>query len=173
MRRLKKFITALLTVLLLLLCAGGVCAEETEASGNVNISATTEVRNTPAFTVTIPQSIPMGTLQRAATQGSYADAPFQVSLSGAETLGEKTVLVKVSTADGQFKLYNGSYALPFEVKIGDAVLKSGDTFASFTAELHDAVSGKIVIDRYNIATEGVYAGVLIFTVSVTESADSN
>lgn len=168
MRNYKKIITVLLTALLLLVCAGSVCAEEPETQGNVSISATTELRNTPAFTVNIPQSIPMGTLQRAATQKSYADTAFQVSLSGAETLGEKTVLVKLSTADGQFKLYNGSYALPFEVKIGDTVLKSGDVLASFTAASHQATSGKIVIDRYDIAAEGVYAGVLIFTVSVSE-----
>lgn len=168
MRYCKKFITVFLIVLLLLACAGSVCAEETETQGNVSISATTEVRNTPAFTVKIPQSIPMGTLQRAANQGAYADTAFQVSFSGAETLGGKTVLVKLSTADGQFKLYNGSYALPFEVKVGDTVLKSGDTLASFTAASHEAASGKIVIDRYDIAAEGVYAGVLIFTVSVSE-----
>ena len=47
-------------------------------------------------------------------------------------------------------------------------LKSGDTLASFTAASHEAASGKIVIDRYDIAAEGVYAGVLIFTVSVSE-----
>ena len=174
MKSIKKIVLILLVSVLLLSSANIVCADETQAltsetGTGVHINATTEVRNTPSFSVNIPQTIPMGSLQRAATEGAYSEAAFQVSLSENKAPVGKEILVKISTADGFFKLYNGVYALPYEVKVGDAVLKSGDTFASFTAEKCDAVSGRIVIDRYDIAAEGTYTGVLIFTVSVQEA----
>lgn len=165
-----------LLALMLLLGAGTAFAEETasltaETDAGVNITATTALRNNPTFTVNIPQSIPLGNLQRAATDGSYANADFSVSVSNVTELGDKTVQVKLSTADGAFMLYNGAYALPYEVKKGDSILKSGDVFAAFSAEEGDAVSGKIVVDRYDIAAEGVYTGILIFTVSVGDAVE--
>ena len=174
MKPIKKLILISLVAVLLLSFTGTVCAEETQAltvdtDGGVNISATTEVRNTPTFTVNIPQTIPMGTLQRAAIEGSFSEADFSVSLPETEVLDGSEILVRISTADGTFKLHNGVYTLPYEVRVGTAALKSGDTFATFTAENHGAVSGKIVIDRYDIAAEGTYTGVLIFTVSVRDA----
>lgn len=174
MKTIKQLILLSFVAILLLSAAGTVCAEEAqlltaETDGGINISATTEVQNTPAFTVNIPQTIPMGSLQRAATEGAYSDASFEVSVSDIDSLGAKEIQVKISTADGAFKLYNGIYELPYEVKIGGSVLKNGDTFARFSLEDHSAVSGKIVIDRYDIAAEGTYTGVLLFTVSVQDA----
>ena len=171
MKYIKRMLLLLFAVTLLLALSGTVCAEETntltaENDGSVSISATTELRNTPSFTVNIPQSIPLGSLQRAATEGTYADTTFRVSVTDRVSLGDKEIRVRLSTADGSFKLYNGIYELPYEVKIGDTALVSGDTFATFTADNHDAVDGRIVVDRYDIAAEGTYMGVLLFTVSV-------
>ena len=50
------------------------------------------------------------------------------------------------------------------------VLQSGDVFATFSAEQADDVTGKIVLDRYDIVAAGEYTGVLTFTVKVSDGA---
>ncbi len=137
-----------------------------ETNGGASVTADTELRNQPTFTVNIPSTIPMENISRAATEGSYSKNPFNVSISEGSQLGDKSVVVAISVEGEGFYLYYDQYKLPYEVKLGDTVLKSGDTFATFTASNTAIVNGEIVIDRYDIPAEGTYSGTLIFTVSV-------
>ena len=158
-------------MLTLALYGGSGFSVDAEDETGMSITATTELRNQPTFRVSIPQTIPIGELQRAATEGSYAEKSFSVSITGAENLGEQTVSVRISTEDGTFRLYSDSYALPYEIKQGNTILASGDVFATFSAQQNEAVSGKVVLDRYDIVAAGEYTGVLTFTVSVSDGTE--
>lgn len=164
-----RFLIGFMLMLTVALYVGSF-ATAAEGETGMSITATTELRNQPTFRVSIPQTIPIGELQRAATEGSYAEKSFSVSITGAENLGSQTVSVRISTEDGRFRLYSDSYALPYEIKRGNTVLQSGDVFATFSAEQADDVTGKIVLDRYDIVAAGEYTGVLTFTVKVSDGA---
>ena len=141
-----------------------VFAEES----SVVIEATTTLDNTPDFMISIPTVIPMEDAQRTA-ESSIKSKSFSVTLTDANGLTGKQVDVSIATPNGEFALYYDVYSLPYHlynrVSGGDP-LKSGDLFASFTA--NGSVTGRVEVDQMNIPATGTYQGSLQFIVTVKD-----
>lgn len=145
--------------------AAGTDLNGDTTSGNTQVTATTTTGE-PAYTVTIPSTIPVGQISKTAST-SIKSTTFEVKASDVADLGSKQVNVSISTADGSFKLSDGSHALPyqvFNVASEGTALASGDLFASFTEA--KTVTGRVDIDQANIEAAGEYTGTLTFTIAL-------
>lgn len=171
MNKLHKLSATILAVCML--CPLGTTAFASDLngdtpSGDTQITATTSTGE-PAYTVTIPATIPVGQISKTSTT-SVKSTTFEVKATDVSDLGSKQVNISVSTADGTFKLTNGSNDLPYQVfnkaSIGSA-LSSGDLFTSFTTA--GTVTGRIDIDQADIEAAGNYTGTLTFIIALADT----
>ena len=156
-------------LMMLSLCIIGLFTVAVLAEGNsVLIETTTTLNNSPDFMISIPTVIPMEDAQRTA-ESSIKSKSFSVTLTDANGLTGKQVDVSIATPNGEFALYYDVYSLPYHlynrVSGGDP-LKSGDLFASFTA--NGSVTGRVEVDQMNIPATGTYQGSLQFIVTVKD-----
>ena len=155
-----------LLFVLLLLGAMTVTLYAEEAT----VTATVIAKNTPSYTVVVPEEISADDLIRT-PETSYYKEEFTVSVTEAFNLDGKKIEVRVYGDDGVFALKNadGSSTLPYEVFSNENVdnaLQSGDVFATFTKV--GETSGFIRINQKNITTADTYTGNLRFSFSVSD-----
>lgn len=170
MKKLHKLGAALLAVCML--CSFGTTAFASDLngdtpSGDTQITATTSTGE-PAYTVTIPATIPVGQISKTSAS-NVKSTTFEIKAADVADLGSKQVNVSVSTADGTFKLSDGSHDLPYQVyntASGGSALASGELFTSFTEA--GTVTGRVDIDQVNIEVAGDYTGTLTFTIALAD-----
>lgn len=174
MKRLDKLGAALLTACVICSMSLTVFAADTglgpdSTSGDTNITANASIPGEPAYTVTIPPTIPVGNLTKTAAT-SVKSTTFKVSAADVADLGNKKVTVSISTADGSFNLTDGNgHTLPYQVfkeESGGTALASGDLFTTFTADSSN--TGRVDIDQADIEAAGSYTGTLTFTIELKD-----
>ena len=134
------------------------------------VTATVIAKNSPTYTVIVPEEISADDLIRT-PETSYHKEGFSVSVTEVLNLDGKKIEVRVWGDDGVFALKNadGSSILPYEVFSNTNVenaLQSGDIFATFTQV--SSADGFIRIDQKNITTADTYTGNLRFSFSVSD-----
>lgn len=174
MKKLHKLGAALIAACMICTMSMTAFAADTDlgpdtTSGDTNITANTSIPGEPAYTVTIPSTIPVGDLTKTAAT-SVKSTTFVVSAADVADLGSKQVDVSISTVDGNFNLSDGTHNLPyqaFNVASDGAALASGDLFTTFTAD--GEVTGRVDIDQVNIEAAGSYTGTLTFTIALNDT----
>lgn len=148
--------------------AAGTDLNKDQTSGDMQITAAATTGE-PAYTVTIPSTIPVGQISKTSTS-NIKSTNFEVTVSDVADLESRQVVVSVSTTDGGFKLSDGEHDLPYQVynvaEGGEALTNNG-IFTNFTEG--GTVTGRVDIDQVNIAAPGDYSGILTFTISLSDT----
>ena len=174
MKGMKRISLLLLSLAITLAMTLPVFCTETETLNSENESGTTTLTvqtvaiSKPEFTVTIPTGIPIGSIERTATD-EIKSTSFEIGVSDITYLNGKQIKVTVSVPNG-FYLYNGAYTLPYAVygpNSSTVPLENNGEFYTFSED--ETVSGRIDVNKKNITAAGTYSGIMTFTVSVIES----
>lgn len=127
----------------------------------------------PAYTVTIPERVDMGTLIRkmdgAADKIASRDLPITVS-KVQNLFGEKRIVVSASTPDGTFALTDGTNQLAYSLFAPEASspLTNDGVFATFTGD--ESKTGRVEVDQSAIRRAGTFTGTVVFTIALEDIA---
>lgn len=139
--------------------------EEQGGSKSMQISAeVAEKTSSPSYTVSVPDSIAMGSLE----QNSDNIQPYDISVSRTDKEG----VVTVSAPEGGI-LYSGSNTLAFSNDFGTQTFDASEESAARSGE-ETVLRGNIIIagEAVSAAAAGNYTGTTTFTISYNrESAD--
>lgn len=120
----------------------------------------------PAYTITIPPTIDIGSIERTETSNIKSQT-FEVKATKVFGMFDKQIDVSVS---GDFNLYSSNSTLPFRIYNTDAPgtssLSSGSVFASFTEA--ETVTGCVTVDQKDISAAGDYTGAVTFTIALAD-----
>lgn len=151
-----------------------------EITQDVAISVQLNVPS-PTYTVIIPESVPLGTLNQKGegSEDRYSSTELSVRISNIDNLfGENKIVVEIQSNDTEQAfllrdLQDPSFTLPFEILAGSgenaSAIDPGGVFAEFTAD--GSMLGSIRVDQSLITRDGSYSGTISFLVKV-EPLDS-
>ncbi|MBE6553523.1 MAG: hypothetical protein E7666_04180 [Ruminococcaceae bacterium] len=137
------------------------------SSTSTSITVETVAISKPEFTLSIPSTIPIGTLERSESD-SIKSVSFEVGVSELTYLNGKQIQVSVSAENGFYLFYN-DYRLPYQVynqETGGTPLANDSVFHVF--ERDETIKGRLEINEADIRASGTYGGSMIFTVSVVQ-----